>query len=183
MPPPPKPPALSDAELRETMNLLGAVVASMSERLDHQTRVTETLLKAAEATFTMAVAAKKQTDPARFAEELGNKIDAPIWKIIDAFTRLHNTQLQDARSAKKQAEDLLDAQRDTHDKIHAWAKEHTDRKKHIWFIAFSALVVVLGLSIALPRFLAGHGWGCEAMGGLWTRATTGDQVCVFYLRE
>ena len=104
MPPSPQPPALSDAELRETMNLLGAVVANMSERLDHQTRVTETLLKAAEATFTMAAAAKKQTDPARFAEELGNKIDAPIWKIIDAFTRLHNTQLQDARSAKKQAD-------------------------------------------------------------------------------
>lgn len=183
MPPPPKPPALSDAELRETMNLLGAVVASMSERLDHQTRVTETLLKAAEATFTMAVAAKKQTDPARFAEELGNKIDAPIWKIIDAFTRLHNRQLEDARSAKKQAEDLLDAQRDTHDKIHTWSKEQTARKKRVLFIALSALVIVLGLSIALPRFLAGYGLSCEAMGGIWTRATTGGQVCVFYLRE
>ena len=180
MPPPPKPPALSDAELRETMNLLGAVVASMSERLDHQTRVTETLLKAAEATFTMAVAAKKQTDPARFAEELGNKIDAPIWKIIDAFTRLHNRQFEDARSAKRQAEDLLDAQRDAHDKIHDWVREHTAHKKRLLFVAIPALLLVLGLSIALPRFLVGYGPSCAAMGGLWTRATTGDQVCVFY---
>lgn len=178
----PKPPALSDAELRETIDLLSRVVASMSERLDHQTRVTETLLKAAEATFTMAVAAKKQTDPARFAEELGNKIDAPIWKIIDAFTRLHNTQLADAKAAKKTAEDLLDAQRDTHDKIHDLALEHIARKKHVWFIALSALVIVLGLSIALPRLLVGYGWSCEAIGGAWSSASGSDGVCVFYAR-
>lgn len=176
----PKPPPLSDAELRETIDLLSTVVASMSERLDQQTKTLGWLVQAAELTQKAALMAKKQTDPARFAEELGNKIDAPIWKIVDAFTRLHSTQLADARSAKKQAEDFLDAQRDTHDKIHDLALEHVARKKHIWFIALSALVVVLGLSIALPRFLAGYGWGCGYIGGTWSSASGTDGVCVFY---
>ena len=34
--PPPVPPALSDVALRETLDLLGQVVASMSARLDKQ---------------------------------------------------------------------------------------------------------------------------------------------------
>ena len=113
---------------------------------------------------------------------MGNKIDAPIWKIIDAFSRLHDIQLDDARSAKKQAEDLLEAQRDTHDKIHDWAKEHYARKRRFLFMAIPALLLVLGLGIALPRFLAGYSPTCEVMGGLWTRAITGEQVCVFYVR-
>ena len=181
MPPSPKPPALSDAELRETIDLLSSVVASMSGRLDAQTKTLGSLVQAAELTQKAALTAKAQTDPRRFAEELGNKIDAPIWKIIDAFSQLHNMQLDDARSAKKQAEDLLDAQRDTHDKIHDWAKEHDARKKRFLFMAIPALLLVLGLSIALPRFLVGYGPSCTFLGGLWTRATTGEQVCVFYV--
>lgn len=176
----PKPPALSDAELRETIDLLSTVVASMSERLDQQTKSIGWLMQVAELTQKAALMAKKQTDPARFAEELGNKIDAPIWKIIDALTRLHNTQLADAKATKKTAEDLLDAQRDTHDKIHDLALEYATRKKHIWFIALSALVIALGLSLALPRFLVGHGWGCEAMRGAWSSASGSDGICVFY---
>jgi hypothetical protein len=176
----PKPPALSDAELRETIDLLSTVVASMSERLDQQTKSIGWLVQAAELTQKAALMAKKQTDPARFAEELGNKIDAPIWKVIDAFTRLHNTQLSDAKAAKKTAEDLLDAQRDTHDNIHDLALEHIARKKNVWFIVLSALVIGLGVSIALPRFLVGYGWGCAAMGGAWSSASGSDGVCVFY---
>lgn len=182
MPPSPKPPALSDAELRETIDLLSTVVASMSGRIDAQTKTLDTLVQAAELTQKAALTAKAQTDPRRFAEELGNKIDAPIWKIIDAFSRLHNLQLDDARSAKKQAQDLLEAQRDTHDKIHDWAREHIARKKHIWFIALLTLVIALSLSIALPRFLAGTGWGCKAVGGAWSSASESNGVCVFYAR-
>ena len=178
--------ALSDADLREMLDLLSQVVASMSERIDaqtaFQTRATDTLLKAADATFTAAVATKKQTDPARFAEELGNKIDAPIWKIIDAFTALHDKQAADIKSAKKTAEDLLDAQHDTHEKIHRWAVENTARKRHSLFIALSALVIALGFSIALPRFLVGTGWGCNVMGGAWSSASGSDGVCIFYAR-
>lgn len=154
----------------------------MSGRIDAQTKTLGGLVQAVELTQKAALTAKAQTDPRRFAEELGNKIDAPIWKIIDAFSRLHNMQLDDAKSAKRQAEDLLEAQRDTHDKIHDWAKEHYARKKRFLFMAIPALLLVLGLSIALPRFLVGYGWGCEAMGGAWSSASGSDGVCVFYAR-
>ena len=43
------------------------------------------------------------------------------------------------------------------------------------------LVLVLGLTIALPRFLAGNGIGCAVLGGEWLRGPeTGKEACVFY---
>ena len=63
MPPSPKPPALSNAELRETIDLLSTVVASMSGRIDAQTKTLGGFVQAAELTQKAALTAKAQTDP------------------------------------------------------------------------------------------------------------------------
>ena len=45
----------------------------------------------------------------------------------------------------------------------------------------SVLLKALGLTIALPRFLAGNGAACAVLGGEWLRGPeTGKQACVFY---
>lgn len=54
-------------------------------------------------------------------------------------------------------------------------------KKRTPFIALFGLVLVLGLTVALPRFIAGNASACGVLGGEWLRwAEAGKQACVFY---
>lgn len=49
------------------------------------------------------------------------------------------------------------------------------------FIAFFGLFPVLGLTIALPRFIAGNGTACAVLGGEWLRGPKSrKEACVFY---
>ena len=60
MPDRPPPPALSDVALRETLDLLGQVVASMSARIDRQGEQIDAMAKAVEKTRS---AAKREVSP------------------------------------------------------------------------------------------------------------------------
>lgn len=55
-------PALFDADLRETLDLLSTVVASVSDRMDSQTQAIDRLTKTAAGTRQAAFAARSQTD-------------------------------------------------------------------------------------------------------------------------
>ena len=68
--PPPAPPALSDIALRETLDLLGQVVASMSVRIDRQGEQIEAMAKAVEKSRSAAKRIEQQTDPAAYAREI-----------------------------------------------------------------------------------------------------------------
>ena len=69
--PPPAPLALSDIALRETLDLLGQVVASMSARLDKQGEQIEAMARAVEKTRSAAKRMEQQTDPAAYARFIG----------------------------------------------------------------------------------------------------------------
>lgn len=57
-----------------------------------------------------------------------------------------------------------------------------DAGRSTLFIALFGLVMALGLSIALPRFMAGNYTACAVLGGEWLRGPeTGKEVCVFYV--
>lgn len=60
---PEKPPALSDDELRETLEMIATVVASASDRVDDQTVVLDRVNKTATEARQAAFAAKAQTSP------------------------------------------------------------------------------------------------------------------------
>ena len=68
-------PALPDAELRETLDLLSTVVASVSDRVDNQGNAIDKLTKTAAATRQAAFAAQKQTDPERYGEIIAGTVD------------------------------------------------------------------------------------------------------------
>jgi hypothetical protein len=54
-------------------------------------------------------------------------------------------------------------------------------KRRIPFIALFGLVLALGLTIALPCFMASNGFGCAVLGGEWLRGLeSGEEACVFY---
>lgn len=79
------PPALSDVALRETLDLLGQVVASMSARIDRQGEQIEAMAKAVEKTRSAAKRTEQQTDPAAYARFIGTEVENALDGVLDQF--------------------------------------------------------------------------------------------------
>ena len=79
--------ALSDAELRETIDLHSGVLAKMSDKLDEQGALQQQLIdvsiKGMDSILKLALAAKEQTDPARYARHIEQELDKTIGRILD----------------------------------------------------------------------------------------------------
>jgi len=174
-------PAPSLALLSETVDLLGVVVARMSEKLDQHgetlVAVQKTVLESRDA----AQAAKSYIDPQRYGRHIGNEIDKALVAPLNRLEVLHSgfaADRKDTRSAlnnlAQQEEAVLQRLRDDQAKAVRW-------KKHIPFIALLGLVLALGMTIALLRFMAGNGAACAVLGGQWLKENaSGRLACVFY---
>ena len=176
-------PAPSLAVLSETVDLLGIVVAKMSEKLDQHGETLAAVQKAALESRDAAQAARTHTDPKRYATHIGEEVYDALGQSLDRLEALHSGFAADRQDASRsraelvrQEEQTLQRLRDELDKAGRW-------KKRAPFIALLGLVLVLGLSIALPRFIAGNGAVCTVLGGQWLRGPeTGKQACVFYAK-
>ena len=179
--PGPATPALSVAALEETVDLLGVVVARMSEKLDQHGETLASIQKVALESRDAAQAAKAFSDPKRYADHIGQEVYDALGESLDRLEALHsglNADRQENRRAldelSRQEEAVLQRLRDDQAQAARW-------KKRVPFIALFGLVVVLGLTIALPRFLAVNGTVCAVLGGEWLRANiSGQLACVFY---
>ncbi|WP_373502417.1 hypothetical protein [Aestuariivirga sp.] len=178
--PGPATPTLSVATLAETVDLLGVVVARMSDKLDQHG---ETLAGIQKVTLESREAARTYTDPKRYADHIGQEVYDALGESLDRLEALHSgfaADRQDARGSlndiTRQEEAVLQRIRDDQAKVARW-------KKRIPFIALFGLVLVLGFAIALPRFLAVNGAACAVLGGDWLKANaSGRLACVFYER-
>ena len=174
-------PALSLAALGETVDLLGVVVARMSEKLDQHGETLAAVQKTALESRDAAQAAKAYADPQRYGRHIGNEIDKALLSPLDRLEALHAgfaADRQDTRRAlddlARQEEAVLQRIRDDQAKAGRW-------KMRIPFIALFGLVLALGLTIALPRFMAGNGAACAVLGGQWLKENaSGRLACVLY---
>ena len=174
-------PALSDAALRETLDLLGTVVANMAGKLDRQGQILADVQKAATEGRDAAQAAKAHSDPERYGRHIGQELDKALDATLDRLEGLQSgltTDRQETRCSLndlvRQEEAVLQHLRDDLEGAGRW-------KRRIPFIALFGLVLALALTIALPRFIAGNGIGCAVLGGEWLRGPeTGKEACVFY---
>ena len=174
-------PASSLAVLSETVDLLGVVVARMSEKLDQHGETLAAVQKSALESRDAAQAAKSYTDPQRYGRHIGNEIDKALVAPLNRLEAVHScfaADRQDTRRAldevARQEETVLQRLRDDQASSGRW-------KKRIPFIALLGLVLVLCLTIALPRFMAVNGIACAVLGGEWLRGPeSGKQACVFY---
>ena len=174
-------PAPSLAVLSETVDLLGVVVAKMSEKLDQHGQTLASIQKIALESRDAAQAAKSYTDPQRYGRHIGNEIDKALVVPLNRLEALHSgfaADRQDTRRAlddlARQEEAVLQRLRDDQAKAGRW-------KKRIPFIAIFGLVLALGLAVALPRFMAGNGTTCAVLGGDWLKENpSGRLACVFY---
>ena len=176
---------LSDAELRETIDLHSGVLAKMSDKLDEQGALQQQLIdvsiKGMDSILSLALAAKQQTDPARYARHIEQELDKTIGRILDRLEILHSSFEADGCNAAYRLEDLVEQEENTLQRLRADQERAAQWKKRIPFIALLGLVLALGLAIALPRFLAVNGTSCAVLGGEWLRGPeSGKQSCVFY---
>lgn len=173
-------PALSDEELRETLDLFSTVMASVSDRVDAQTDVLHRVNKTATEARQAAFAAQKQTAPELYADYAVQTIDIGLEKTMARLTRMADH----LHGASTKTEDILrQAEQDRSEALRQiWERQHkVDRQKARlpWF-GLGALVLAVGLSVMLPRFLVSNASTCSALGASWMITNSGIEACVFY---
>ncbi|MFM7446681.1 MAG: hypothetical protein ACKO2N_22785 [Tabrizicola sp.] len=174
-------PALSLAALGEMVDLLGVVVARMSDKLDRHGETLATVQKTALESRDAAQAAKAFADPQRYSRHIGNEIDKALAAPLDRLEGLHLGLAADRRDASRTMDELVRQEEQTLQRLRDELARAGRWKRRALFIAPFGLVLVLGLTIALPRFMAGNGTACAVLGGEWLRGPeTGKQACVFY---
>ena len=174
-------PALSIAALGETMDLLGVVVAQMADKLDQHGQTLAGIHKIALESRDAAQAAKSYTDPQRYGRHIGNEIDKALVAPLNRLEALHSGFAADQQDTRctlddltRQEEAVLQRLRDDQESAGRW-------KRHIPFMALFGLILALGLSIALPRFMAVNSTACAVLGGEWLKENaSGRLACVFY---
>jgi hypothetical protein len=179
--------ALSDAELRETIDLHSGVLAKMSDKIDEQGALQQQLInvsiKGMDSILKLALAAKEQTDPARYAQHIAQELDKTIGRILDRLEILHSSFESDRCNAAYRLEDLVEQEENTLQRLRADQESAGRWKKRIPFMALFGLALALGLAIALPRFMAVNGTSCAVLGGEWLKENASDRLtCVFYVR-
>lgn len=181
MPDPSTSPApLSDDDLRETMDLLATAVASISDRVDDQTRVLDRVNKTATEARSAAFAAQKQTDPEHYGELVGATIDRRIGTTLTRIDQMAN----DLRQASNHTLDVLrKAEQDKSAALRQlWQREqklNRFKSRLPWF-GLGAVVLALALTVMLPRFLASNASTCAVLGAVWLTTTEGTDACVFF---
>lgn len=174
-------PALSLVALGETVDLLGVVVAKMSEKLDQHGETLAGILKIALESRDAAHAAKAYADPQRYGRHIGNEVDKALAAPLDRLEGLHLALAADRRDASRALDELARQEEQTLQRLRDELARAGRWKKHIPFIALFGLALVLSLTIALPRFMAGNGTACVVLGGEWLRGPeSGKEACVFY---
>jgi hypothetical protein len=167
--------------LAETVDLLGIVVAQMSDKLDQQGETLALVRKTALESRDAAQAAKAFADPQRYGRHIGNEIDKALAAPLDRLEGLHLGLAADRRDASRTLDELVRQEEQTLQRLRDDLARAGRWKKRIPFVALFGLVLALGLSIALPRFMAGNGTACAVLGGEWLRGPeSGKEACVFY---
>lgn len=174
-------PALSDAELRETVDLMATAVASMSNRIDGLTKAANRQIEVSTEARIAAFAARDQTNPKKYGELVGATIDG---KINDNLVRM-GQMCVDLFEASNRAQDAL--KKAEEDKSAAlrqvWEREQKAKrlKSRLPWFGLGAFVLALAMTVLLPRFLASNPSTCAALGASWTTTTSGVDACVFYV--
>ena len=173
-------PALSDDELRETLDLMATAVASMSDRIDALTAVADKQIKVSTEARIAAFAAKDQTDPKRYGEMIGQTVHA---RLADGLKRLDAAStdvLRGVQHAQASYQETTTAHSDTLRLMNEHRQERQKDRKLLPWVALGAVVLTLVLTVTLPRFMAITASTCVVLGGVWTTTSTNTDVCAFY---
>lgn len=141
-------PALSDIALRETLDLLSRVVASMSARIDTQGERIEALTAALEETRMAALTAAERTDHRAYARMLGREFEEALGRVLEAFADTVLTLRTEHETTAKRLRELEQAEgamlEQLRQEVHAAARWRR-KVPWIWLGAVALGVAVAGL--------------------------------------
>lgn len=140
-------PPLSDIALRETLDLLSRVVASMSARIDTQGDRIEALAAALAETRTAALTAAERTDHRAYAKLMGREVDEVLGPVLDAFTDVVGNLRKEHEITAGRLRELEQAQGTVLDQLRAEVHAATQWRRKVPWLWVGA--VALGAGAAL----------------------------------
>lgn len=173
-------PGLHDDDLSETLDMIGTVLASVSDRVDAQTGTVNRLVKTTTEARQAAFAARAQTNPKKYGDLVGKTIQGRITECLD---EMRDFGIQLGQQTRITEDVLRKAEEDKWETLRQVRERETaaDRlKQRLPWFALGALALALILTVALPRFMASTNATCVILGAEWTRTTSGVEACVFY---
>ena len=151
--PPPAPPALSDVALRETLDLLGQVVASMSAQIDKQGEQIEALAKAVEKTRSAAKRTEQQTDPATYARFIGTEVETALDGVLDEFAAAIRAIRQDHETTTARLKELEQAEEATLEHLRRELDQAARWRRQVPWVWAGAVSAGLALVVILNALL------------------------------
>ena len=182
---PPHPPALSDAELRETLDLMSTVLASLSNRVDAQTGALDRLTKTAAEARIAAFVARDQTDPKHHGQIIGQMVAHGIEQSLDGLGRFRADLAKTAREAAAALKAANDDGGAIYRSNQAAAEAEARIKRVRPRLILLATVLTIGISatliLTLPRFFsASNSTVCIVLGGRHFVSYDGKPACAFW---
>ena len=175
------PPALSDADLAETLDLLATVVASVSDRVDAQTAALDRLTKTTAEARQAAFAAQAQTDPKLFAKPISQAVREQLEFALDRLNNLQAGFSDNSRQSLHRLQELATAKADLLQDLQTETAKAQRWNKRLPFMAIGALLLVLTLTLALPRLFATNPTVCAILGGSAVDSSLSDgSSCMFF---
>ena len=151
--PPPAPLALSDIALRETLDLLGQVVASMSARIDKPGEQIEALVKAVEKTRSAAKRTEQQTDPAAYARFIGAEVETALDGVLDQFAAAIRAIRQDHETTAVRLKELEQAEEATLERLRRELDAAARWRRQVPWVWVGALSTALVLTVIFNALL------------------------------
>ena len=176
----PKFPALSDDELRETLDLMATAVASMSNRIDGLATIANKQIAVSTEARIAAFAARDQTNPEKYGELIGQTVDGGIADSLTHLNKAAGVLLDSAERSSASFQETTTQHSNTLRLIQELREKQQSDKRWLPWVGLGAVVLALVLTVALPRFLASNAASCAVLGASWTSTTTGVDACVFY---
>lgn len=142
-------PALPDTALRETLDLLGQVVANMSERLDQQGEQIKEMAKVVQATRTAAQHAEQLVDPAAYGRFIGEHVEKALDHVLDDFARVVVEIRKDHDRTRARLQELEQAERAMLDRLRLELAEAGRWRRKVPLIWGGTAVLGLLLGVGL----------------------------------
>tara|TARA_R110002110_G_scaffold362782_1_gene572669 strand:- start:11650 stop:12213 length:564 start_codon:yes stop_codon:yes gene_type:complete len=173
-------PALSDDDLRETLDLMATAVASMSNRIDGLTKVANKQIAVSTEARIAAFAAREQTNPEKYGELIGQTVDGGIADSLKRLNKAAGVLLNSAERSSASFQETTTQHSNTLRLIQELREKQQSDRRWLPWVGLGGVVLALVLTVALPRFLASNASTCAVLGATWTATTQGVNACVFY---
>lgn len=173
-------PALSDDDLRETLDLMATAVASMSNRIDALTTIANKQFEVSTEARIAAFAARDQTNPEKYGELIGQTVDGGIADSIKHLNKAAGVLVESAERSSASFQETTTQHSNTLRLIQELREKQQSDRRWLPWAGLGGVVLALVLTVALPRFLASNAATCAVLGATWTTTTTGADACVFY---